>query len=255
MADEKETVNGDGDEFETGGDGEIEEADVDEVETGDEPDEDGTDEGDSEEPEERQVAQPRRQESRRDRAAREHRETIAQLQREVADLRGQRQQPTAPDPQAVERQEREFIESLRLMDPVDAAIAVRNRERQQLGQYIAGVEGRTMDRMDKQAFDSAARTDPAIKRLAPEVERYIAAARAQGNWSLERMTVFDAMYGRELRMKRQEALPRQQRQAQRRVASQTTRPTDARGDSQRTRRPADDSVEAARERLRGQPLW
>lgn len=228
-------------EFGDGGDDEGQEPEIEADGEGDDAEADAELEADGEDEPEAEVARPQRRESRyqrNERTAREAKEEARQLRERLDRLEGQRNQ-TPPDPAAQQRADAEELERLRLMDPVDALHYVRQQERQRLGQYMQGVEGRIADRQDKSEFDAACREDKAMLRLAPEVERHIADARRQGNYTLARQTVADLLYGQEMRARRREGTPRQQREAQRRVARQTVRPGGGRGEVPRQRRQAD----------------
>lgn len=143
----------------------------------------------------------------------------------------QRNQQAAPvDPYAQQRAEQEFLASLQQMDPYQAAIAIRDRERAQVGNALVQMQRDNAERLDRMEFNSLVRTDAEARRLAPEVERLVSQARAGGDYQTTRQTVYELLYGREALARRQGLVPRQRAQAQRRVAQQTTRPASGRGD-------------------------
>lgn len=234
-----------------GGDGEVEEVETEvDGEADDGAGQDGADgeadddaAEDEQEPPQRQVARESRYQ-RAIREAREAREEARSLRAEFERSRSQPQQPQ-PDPQAQARAEQEFNERLRLMDPADAIVAVRDRERQTMVQALMQIEGRNIERADKSEWKASVGTSKARARLADEVEAVIAAARARNDYQTTRETVFWTLYGREMESRSRAAAPGQQRAAQRRVASQTTRPASGRGEAGRpARRPAEDADEA-----------
>jgi hypothetical protein len=250
----EQDADGGPDEQQLEGGDEIEEAEgeVEDAEAGDEAGEGGADDADGEVDEEAEPERPQRHVARRpSREERATRRENAELKERLDRLERDRSAPTPADPQAAARADAELMERLRLMDPVDALAEVRRIERENIGRYVSGVETRIMDRVDKQEFDREARTSPARQRLASEVERYIADARRQGNSQVTRETVFHLLYGQEMDRKARDVAPRQQRQAQRRVAAATTRPGAARGDAVRGRR---DSMDADERLLRNTTL-
>lgn len=213
--------------------------------------------GDEGEPEARQGRVGRQGESRWQRRERE----LADLRAQVRQLSEQRQAPAPqpqPDPQAEARAEAEFIERLRMSgaDPVDVANQIIQRREQRYSAALMQMEGRNIERADKADWRASLGSNPARGRLADQVEAMASQLRSAGDYRTTREMIFWTLYGQEMERRRGQAAPRQQRAAQRRVASQTTRPGSGRGEIAREgRRPAEDSVEAARARLAGQPLW
>lgn len=248
----QEAADGGADEFELGGDGEAEEGEIDGDEAGggaETAEGDGADEGDADEavPEEQEDVAPQpRRESRYQRAIREAREAREEARRERAlreQLERTQAQPrqTAPDPDAQRRQREQFLERLRMMDPAEAALAVADYERQNFARALQAVRADSFDRQDRAEFNIAARDDPAIARLRDRVEEAIQLARQQGNFTLTRMDLFYRIYGEEMAARRRTQPARQQREAQRRVQAQTTRPASGRGEAPRpARQPMDD---------------
>src|SRR4029077_20843020 len=111
--------------------------------------------------------------------ARELRERLDRLERE-------RSQPAPIDPQAQQREEQAFWESLQYMDQGQQLRAVRDRER---GLYVQGlnqVRGETLDAIDRTRFETRAENSPARRRLSSEVERHIADLRRAGNYNATR---------------------------------------------------------------------
>jgi hypothetical protein len=250
--------------------------DLDEIEEGEIPeddetgvdaggDEDATDEdGEGEEAEESDVdPAPRRgggaatPRTLRRRAQEAERALVAR-DAEIAELRrGQQeiQQRLASDPQAAQRAEQEWLANLELMSPSQQAQAVIERGRREFGGALRGLQQQNADQIDRLSYDAAARTSPLHQRHAARVEEIHAAELRQGRVH-PREAILDNLIGREVREKAGRAAPAQRRQANGRVQRQTTRPGAARGDASGGRgRRNDDSIEATRERLKGQPLW
>ncbi len=232
--------------------GEDEEAEIPEDDEGDGEDAGADDEGEGdagddegEEGQARHVERPRsRGESRAQRQANENRELRRRL--EELERRGTEQRPQGPDPQAAAREEQEFYQSLELMAPAQAIMAVRDRERRLMGSVLQQTEARLLDRQDRSDFARLCETDRSARRLAPVVEQMIADARRSGNFSLDRETAFTFAYGKELRERGRTETPRQRAAAGRRVQRQTVRPGAGRGDAPRaaSRRSQDSDDEA-----------
>lgn len=272
MSDVPGVADGGADEFEPGsGDDEItEEEDIEGSDAAGDGG-DGEDAGDGEEEEReaddeghaRQVREPQRKESRYQRAIREAREAkreAQQLRERFEQAQRQPAHPQGPSQEELRRQEQQFLESLRLMDPTEAIIAVRDRERQQFSQVLQQVHVSSLDRQDRADFNAEARSDPAMARLKDQVEAAVTEARRLGNYAVTRKDIFYRMYGEEMAMRRQTDRPRQQREAKRRVERQTTRSVSGRGEGVRERAPAANSAEAdaaaiAEMKRRGVPIW
>ncbi len=213
--------------------------------------EDADDEGQDEEVADEQPA-PRRgggsqtiREQRR--RAQEAENRTRELERENAELRGFRagaSQQLPVDPQAAQRAEQEWYQSLELMTPAEQARQIMNRGRQEFAQHFQALQFQSNDRLDKQAYDSQARINPIFKKYAPEVERVLASERAAGR-NPDREVILDVLYGREMRQRAERAAPAQRRAANGRAAAQQARPTGARSTvAPGSRRPAPGSIEA-----------
>jgi hypothetical protein len=128
------------------------------------------------------------------------------------------------------------------MTPAQQAQAVMERGRREFGQALQSIQFQSNDRIDKAAYDAEARSNPIFKKYAPEVERVLAAERAQGR-NPDRVVILDAIYGREMRERAGRAAPQQRRAGAARVAAAQTRPTGARSTaSPGSRRPAPGSL-------------
>jgi hypothetical protein len=180
----------------------------------------------------RQTRQERRDDRARSRA-RELETQNADLARRLAQLEARQTQPVV-DPGAAARDEAQFRESLQMMLPHEAALAVVERSERRMAAQLqqARVEG--FDRADTAQFEALRARDRAAERLAPQVEATMAAARAQGDFRFSRVDIFDFLRGREIRLKGPAAAQQQRRAGAARVAAQTTTPTGGRGDVARS---------------------
>ena len=180
------------------------------------------------------------------RARQEAEAEAARLRQELAEARGFQQgiQARQVDPQTAARAEQEFYQRLSMLPPEEAHREVIQRGRQEFGAALQQIEFRSNDRADKQAYDIAARTDPLARKYQAQVEQILSDERRQGR-NPDRETILDVLVGRETREKARAATPGQRNGAARRVASQQTRPTGARGDvAAKGRRPQPGSLEA-----------
>lgn len=185
-------------------------------------------------------------------AAQRWRDRAERTERELASLRQQVQglaQPR-PDPEAQRRAAEQEQALLEQMSPAEVYRYQEQKFQQRLQMQQLSIE----DRIDKQAYDAAARNDPVYARHKDAVERIIAAEQAQGRFQ-SRETVLTYVIGEEARKRATSDAPRQRRAAARRVAGAQARPTGSRSDAGGGRRPAGDSYEAALARLKGQPIW
>ncbi len=179
------------------------------------------------------------------RRAQEAEERAAKAERELAEARGFQQGIAARqvDPQAAARAEQEFYASLEMMPPAQAYQALMQRGQQQIGAVIQGVEFRANERADKQSYDIAARTSKVHQQYRSQVEQTLAAERAQGR-NPEREVILKYLVGNDVLERSSRAAPAQRNGAARRVASQRTQPTGARGDAARgQRRPQPGTIE------------
>jgi hypothetical protein len=213
-----EVEDGEGDGEDAGGD--------------DEAEGDADDEGDG-----RQERQTRHVESRYQRNRREAQEAkreAADLRRRLDDL--ERRGPSAPqgpDPQAAAREEQEFYQSLELMAPAQAIMAVRDRERRTMGMALQQTRAELLDEVRKQRWETSCESNWTKARLSPQVQTMIDTARRQGNTSLDYETAYRWALGDEIDRRSRVETPRQRAAAGRRVQRQTVRPGSGRGDAPR----------------------
>jgi hypothetical protein len=164
----------------------------------------------------------------------------ADLERQLAEARGfqqgvQARQPV--DPQAAAKAEQEFYASLEMMPPAQAYQLLMQRGQQQIGNVVQNLQFQTNERLDKQAYESAARTSRVHQQYRSQVESTLAAERAQGR-NPDREVILKYLVGNDVLERAMRAAPAQRNGAARRVAGQQTRPTGARGDVGRSgRRP------------------
>lgn len=228
------------------------------------PPEDGAPEGDEPEGDEPEGDEgdgepaPRQPAARRPGRTERLRNEVADLRRELAEVRRApptQQQPQA-DPGAQERARAQFLAELEVLPPAEAALRALQVGEQRFSRALAQQEAAITERLDKQAYDAAKATSRVHQRYEARVEAAIRDERARGNVGITRDALLKYFVGEDAMRRGTSAAPGQRRAAARRVASQTTRPSSARGDGGGTgRRSADDSIEAVRARLRGKPLW
>ena len=179
------------------------------------------------------------------RRAQEAEARTAALEREIAEMRGFQQGAAARqvDPQAAARAEQEFYASLEMMPPAQAYQALMQRGQGQVQAALQQIEFRSSDRADKQAYDIAARTSKVHQQYRTQVEQTLASERAAGR-NPDREVILKYLVGNDVLERSSRAAPAQRNGAARRVASQRTQPTGARGDAARgQRRPQPGTIE------------
>jgi hypothetical protein len=234
---------------------------IEEIETDGEADE-GLDAGDDAEGDERPEGQegdvdpPQAPRGRAQRRITSLSGRVQDLERQLSEANRQRAQPQQPqpDPAAQRAAQAALFERWAQMAPHEAEVERQEYYRRQFGGQMDRIAGQLGDQMDRTSFEARCATSKARERLAPRVEEVIAQRRQMGDFGTTREVAFKYLLGEEVDRKTGEATVRQRREGQNRIRSQTTRPGSARGDAPRSRRPADDSYEAAVERTRGQPL-
>lgn len=244
--------------IEEGGEGEAPELDLDEDGNPVEPEEGGEEEegGEAETP---AAAKPR---TGRPSQNQRLRERLERQDRELAELKGwrdaqQQQQRAQPvlDPVAQARAEQEKWERRAMMAPADALREVQEEARQEFRQAFQMQQFTTQDLIDKQAYEAQARTSRIHQQYQSQVETMLRAERTAGNYGATRDGILKYLVGQDAIARATGAAPAQRRAAAGRVSGQQARPTGARSDAARPQRPAADSVEAARARIAGKPLW
>lgn len=173
---------------------------------------------------------------------------LEDLRREFTDFRSRQPQPGQISPHEQARLDAEEQARVEQMMPHDAARYYAEKNARHFQQQLAITQFQAFDRQDQSDFARLKDTNREAARLAPDVERILAAQRAQGIYSFTRAQVFAYRYGEEMLAKARQERPRQQRHAAGRVAAQRTRPGNARGDVARGGR---DRVDADEALLRG----
>lgn len=252
MSDLPDTVDDGGEELDLG---EIEEGEADDAAEGGEDGSDGADEEHAddgeEEGQEGDVEPPPPPRQGRKSQAQRWRERAERAEREAAEARGFRQaaehfqqrQPQV-DPMAAARAQQERAERLAMMSPVEAAEFIANERAQQFQQALLYQQLQTRDELDRRDFNQQARTSRLHQQYKERVESELVRKRQAGDLMASREEILHRLVGEAAMERATRAAPAQRRAASRRVAGQTTRPTNARGDGSAGRgRPAPGSEE------------
>lgn len=228
-----------------------------------EPELPGVDEGEGEpggeQPQEPAAPQPRP--GRRERQARELREWRERTERLERELQQIRNQPPPPriDPQEQARlQAQRDAEELQQVAQLPFEQQGRywyQKAQRETQQQIQSTQLTVAQAIDKQTWDAACRVDPTRAAFAGRVDDLYNSELRAGR-TQNREILYYYLLGQEADRQRNQRSAKQRQQAGRRVQSQTTRPTGARSDGARPGTRANpDSIEAAYERIKGQPLW
>ena len=126
--------------------------------------------------------------------------------------------PRQPTESAAQRQAR-----LAEMEPWERDALLTNER-------LTAFEAATTERMDKQYFDSLCARDPIAAKMAPEVERELAALRLRGQ-NVDRDTMLTFLLGQQARKNAGRATGRAARAAAGNRDRQTTRPGSGRSDT------------------------
>jgi len=237
------------DDFE-GDDSETEEVDQLGDGAGEEPEEESEDSATKPQP---QPKRPGRRE-RQTAELRQLRERLERQERELASVRGQQSVQPRVDPADQARRDQAEREQVALY-PVEQQLAYwREKDRREIGQALVNQQVQFGETIDRREWTAACRTDKVRQRFADRVEQTLSSERQAGR-NHTREEIYYALLGQELDGKRGQASQRQRREGAARVRSQTTQPGGARSDVARERREGDDSLEAARRRIAGRPLW
>ena len=121
-----------------------------------------------------------------------------------------------------------------MMSPTEAMQDMQREAYQQVGQALQMQQVQIQDQIDKQAYDQAATTSAAHRKYQSRVEQVMAAERARGNIGANRTAILKYLIGDDAINRGAAAAPAQRRAARGRVAAQTARPTNARGDAARS---------------------
>lgn len=178
--------------------------------------------------------------------ARAERQRADDLQRQIYELqREQTQRSGQYDQQA----EQERLNQMTADERVDYLL---QRSRQEQQQFMAQQQFVTSDANDRANFRSFCEGVPEYQKLGPQVENELAMIRRTYGWNAPRQLVLAALLG--LQTINAQSQVRQQRdQGQKRIRSQSTRPTSGGSDVRRGGERLDpNSPEARRKRLEGQ---
>lgn len=252
MSDLPETVDDSGEELDLG---EIEEGEADDAAEGGEDGSDGADEEHAddgeEEGQEGDVEPPPPPRQGRKSQAQRWRERAERAEREAAEARGFRQaaeqfqqrQPQVPNAEA-ERVARWEAENLPMMSAQEVSAYHYNKGRNEIQQALLYQQLQMKDELDRRDFNSQARTSRLHQQYKDRVESELTRLRSAGNLMASREEILHRLVGEAAMERANRAAPAQRRAASRRVAGQTTRPTNARGDGSAGRgRPAPGSEE------------
>jgi hypothetical protein len=200
--------------------------------------------------------QQHRRRSRRDQNER-LRIRLEKQDAELADLRRQIQNPQRQQPQfdpaQAARLQAEENERLAVMGPAEAARYFYEKGLRETAQVIQQDRFQTQDLLDRQAYETAARSSRVHQQYKQRVDDLLASERARGNLGANRDSILKYLVGQDAIERATRAAPGQRSSAARRVAGQTVRPGTARGDGARPggeRRGEADADERLLRRLR-----
>lgn len=217
---------------------------------GGEPEEGG--EPERQEPEEQPARGERQGRRDQNQRLREQRQELirdnAELKARIARLEQAQQQRPGPDPAAQQAAEQERWQRYRQaidagqISVVDAIRDIYQHGQQTFQQQMLAQQQAINDRIDKQAFQSAAVGSKLHRDYAARVEQTLAAERAAGNAGVTRDAILKYLVGEDAMARAMAGAPTQRRQAAQRVAGAQARPTGAAGDGSRpaARRERDD---------------
>jgi hypothetical protein len=177
--------------------------------------------------------QPSRGESRQRALAnelREARQREADLNRRL-DLLIQGQQPRQPQGETPEAR----ANRLALMSPEERITAELNDAKQGFAREMLQTRLQLQESSDKAAYQAKATVDPLYKKWEPKVEAELTELRKQGQ-NVDREKLMYYLIGKSAVEGRQAAKPGQRAEAQRRVSSQRTRPSNSGSDVSANRR-------------------
>ena len=177
-------------------------------------------------PEPRQVSRGERRFQRMSEDVREQRSRADKLERELADIRADR------DRQQRETQQREPTkEEMALWTPEERMDYRMSRAERHFNNVLSQTQAQTQDVADKAAFDAKAEGNPRYKRYADEVERRLVDLRKQGQ-SAPREAILKFILGERLLSNNGGKSEQRQRQnGQRRIARASGGQQSPRGDA------------------------
>ena len=180
------------------------------------------------------VAQPSRRDTRIQTLADEARQAkqeLAETRRRLDDLSRQMTQPRPPSESPEQRAAR-----FALMTPQEQMSETLRESEQRTAVLVQQVQMQSSDAADRAAFQSRAVVDPLYAKWGPKVEGKLAELRARGT-NLEREVLLKFMIGEAALERRGSTAGKAEvKQAQKRVASQRTRPASSGSDTAPQRR-------------------
>lgn len=182
--------------------------------------------------------EPDRQPSRRDtriqtlaEEARQAKSELAETRRRLDELSRQMTQPRVQAESPEQRAAR-----FALMTPQEQMAETLRESEQRTAALVQQVQMQSSDAADRAAFQSRAAVDPLYAKWGPKVEGKLAELRARGS-NVEREVLLKFMIGEAALERRTSKEGKAEvRQAQRRVQSQRTRPTNSGSDTASQRR-------------------
>jgi hypothetical protein len=180
------------------------------------------------------AAQPSRRDTRIQTLADEAKQAkqeLAETRRRLDELSRQMTQPRPPSESPEQRAAR-----FALMTPQEQMSETLRESEQRTAALVQQVQMQSSDAADRAAFQSRAAVDPLYAKWGPKVEGKLAELRARGN-NVEREVLLKFMIGEAALERRGSTAGKAEvKQAQKRVASQRTRPTNSGSDTAPQRR-------------------
>jgi len=195
---------------------------------------------------------PPRQESRAARTIRETRDRAQTAERERDELRRAIQEQLRPRQSAVDpvAEERAFQQRIADLPLEQQILAVRDRERQVVGEQLNGMRMEMAQVRDSTAFDRFIRSNPAAGRYADEAERQAAEYAANGTF-VSREVLVHQIAAKDMFARGAKAFAKSRAAGARRIAGEQGKPGARRSDTGASGRRDENSIEALEERLRG----
>lgn len=163
---------------------------------------------------------------------------LADVRRRLDELSRQMTQPRVQQETAEQRAAR-----FALMSPQEAMQETLRESEQRMSALVQQTQMQSQDAMDRAAFQARAAVDPLYAKWSPKVEGKLAELRAKGN-NVEREVLLKFLIGEAALERRGSKEGKQEvRQAQRRVASQRTRPINSGSDTSANRRQQGNTLE------------
>ena len=156
--------------------------------------------------------------------ASEARRESAELRQRLDRFESEQRQRTQPSETAEQKAQR-----FALMTPEERMEARLVESEQRNQQVLSQMAFQNQDAVDKGAFQSLCLQDPIAARYKDRVEQELTRLRAQGQ-NVSREALTDYLFGKDSRAKRGGAEQKQRKDGERKIARQTTKPGNSRGD-------------------------